>query len=165
MAGQNKNQKEPGILAPGTAAPPFTLPDENGQAVSLQDYAGKRIILYFYPKDGTPGCTKEACSLRDANQDILATGAVILGISADTPESHRRFKENHRLPFPLLSDQEKGVCRAYGASSAKKILGKTVPGLRRITYIIDEKGMIEKAYPRVKPAAHPQELLDYLSPP
>lgn len=141
------------------AAPTFTLPDNNGAEHSLADYSGKWIVLYFYPKDDTPGCTIEACSLRDARDDIAALGAEIIGVSKDDASSHDKFKEKYTLNFTLLSDSQLGVMRAYGAWG-KKQFGQE--GVLRKTFIIDPSGQVVKVYGRVTPIGHGQQIIDEL---
>ncbi|MCX7986050.1 MAG: thioredoxin-dependent thiol peroxidase [Bacteroidales bacterium] len=126
----------------GNTAPDIQLPDQNGNIVSLRDYAGKKIILYFYPKDDTPGCTAEACSFRDNYQSLLSKGFVIIGISADDTESHKKFAEKYKLPFPLVADPERKVIKAYGAWGEKVLYGKRSEGILRKTFVIDEQGKI-----------------------
>lgn len=150
------------MLAEGTKAPDFTLPDEEGIEVSLSSFRGKKVVLYFYPKDNTPGCTKEACSFRDVYDEILALGAVVIGMSADSRKSHTSFKNKFDLPFYLLSDPDKKVLELYEAIGEKKMYGKTYRGILRSTYIIDEEGTIIKAYPKVKPDDHAAEVLEAL---
>lgn len=150
------------MLNVGDKAPDFTLQNQDGETVSLKDFAGKRVIVYFYPKDDTPGCTKEACSIRDNFPALAEKDAVVLGISADSVESHKRFKEKFDLPFTLLSDPEKEVIRAYGAWGTKKMYGKEYEGIMRYTYIIGADGTVEKAFEKVKTAQHGEELLGVL---
>ena len=150
------------MLEVGTKAPDFTLPDENGEQVSLSDFAGKKVIVYFYPKDNTPGCTKEACSIRDSFPAITERNSVVLGISADSVESHKKFKEKNNLPFTLLSDPEKEVIKAYGAWGTKKMYGKEYEGIMRYTYVIGSDGTVEKTFGKVKTAQHGEELLGVL---
>jgi len=150
------------MLAEGTKAPDFTLPDEEGNDVSLSSFRGKKVVLYFYPKDNTPGCTKEACSFRDVYDEILDRGAVVIGMSADSQKSHTNFKSKFNLPFYLLSDPDRKVLELYEAIGEKKMYGKVYQGILRSTYIIDEEGIIIKAYPTVKPADHAAEVLEAL---
>ena len=150
------------MLQEGKKAPAFTLEDDRGQKVKLSQFAGKKVVLYFYPRDNTPGCTKEACAFRDIYDDILAAGAVVIGISSDSAASHGRFREKFGLPFFLLADTEKDILKKYGAWGEKKMYGKVSEGTLRITYIIDEKGVIVKAYPKVKPEEHGKEILEFL---
>ncbi len=150
------------MINEGTKAPDFTLPDETGDNVSLSSFRGKKVVLYFYPRDNTPGCTKEACSFRDAYGEITAKGAVVIGISADSPDSHGKFKLKFGLPFYLLSDTEKTVIQEYGAWGEKNMYGKTTMGVIRSTFIIDEEGTVARVFPKVKPDEHADEILKYL---
>ena len=150
------------MLKEGDQAPNFTLKNEQDQDITLEYFKGKKVILYFYPKDNTPGCTKEACSFRDVYDDILATDAVVIGVSKDNASSHQRFKDKHDLPFYLLSDPENTVIESYGAWQEKKMFGKTYMGIVRCTFIIDENGIIIKTYPKVKPNEHGEEVLKIL---
>lgn len=150
------------MLKEGDRAPQFTLTDEYGNKVGLSDFAGKKVVVYFYPKDDTPGCTKEACSFRDNYDAILAKGAVVIGISADSESSHGKFKVKFDLPFYLLSDPEKVAIQGFGAWGEKSMYGKTYEGILRSTFVIDEKGSIIKAWPKVSPADHALEVLEVL---
>ncbi len=150
------------MLETGTAAPDFTLPSDGGGEVSLSDYRGKKVVLYFYPKDDTPGCTTEACNFRDDYSRIIAAGAAVLGISPDEVKSHDKFKLKFNLPFALLSDPEHRVAELYGAWGEKKMYGKTYMGIIRATFIIDEDGVIIKVFPKVKVKNHSQEVLEFL---
>jgi peroxiredoxin Q/BCP len=150
------------MLQEGSQAPDFTLPDENGSEVSLSQFRGKKVVLYFYPKDNTPGCTKEACSFRDNYDAILDKGAVVIGVSADSAKSHQNFKSKYELPFYLLSDPEKGTIQQYEAWGEKKMYGKSYEGVIRSTYVIDEEGRIARVFPKVKPAEHASEVLSVL---
>ena len=150
------------MLETGTKAPDFTLPDENGNMVTLSSFAGKKVILYFYPKDNTPGCTKEACSLRDTIADLAKLNAVVIGISPDSSASHTKFKEKHNLPFTLLSDPEHKIMELYGAYGEKMLYGKKTIGVIRTTYIISEDGSIEKVYKKVNTATHGEDVRKYL---
>ena len=150
------------MLETGTKAPDFTLPDENGNMVTLSSFAGKKVILYFYPKDNTPGCTKEACSLRDTIEDLAKLNAVVIGISPDSSASHTKFKEKHNLPFTLLSDPEHKIMELYGAYGEKMLYGKKTIGVIRTTYIISEDGIIEKVYKKVNTATHGEDVRKYL---
>ncbi len=144
----------------GKAAPAFTLTDAKGKRVSLADFAGKHVVLYFYPKDDTPGCTKEACGFRDAWADLRRRGVVVLGVSADSEASHRKFAEKYRLPFPLLSDPERKVMTKYGAYGEKVMYGKKTMGTIRSTVWIGPDGTVRKHWRRVAKAdAHPAEVL------
>ncbi|MCX8024501.1 MAG: thioredoxin-dependent thiol peroxidase [Thermanaerothrix sp.] len=140
-------------------APDFTLPDETGTPRSLREFRGKPVVLYFYPKDDTPGCTKEACSFRDDYQVYSEAGVVILGVSPDSPASHARFKQKYNLPFTLLSDEDHQVCRLYGVWGKKKFMGREYEGVLRTTFLIDENGLIKKIFPNVKPEGHSAEVL------
>ncbi|HZP43178.1 MAG TPA: peroxiredoxin [Candidatus Binatia bacterium] len=147
----------------GKAAPPFTLKDARGKDVSLADFAGRHVILYFYPKDDTPGCTKEACGFRDAWKEIGRLDAVVLGVSADGEESHRKFAAKYKLPFPLLSDPERKVMKAYGAYGEKMLYGKRTVGVIRSTVWIGPDGTVRKHWARVASAAeHPEQVLEAL---
>lgn len=150
------------LLEIGTNAPDFTLPDQNGDMHSLSDYRGKKVILYFYPKDNTPGCTKQACGFGDLYPQISEKGAVVLGVSKDSVASHKKFEEKFGLPFTLLSDPELSVIEAYGVWQEKKNYGKVYMGVARTTYLIDENGVIEKVVKSVKAAENPQQMLNML---
>ena len=146
-------------LTPGDKAPHFSLPAFTGGTISLSEAAGRKVVIYFYPKDDTPGCVKEACGFRDANEELRAVGVEVLGVSADGLKSHRRFVEKYRLNFPLLSDEEKTVSTAYGAWGEKTAWGKKTVGMRRMTFLIDEEGMIQKVWPKARPDGHAEEVL------
>ena len=150
------------MLQKGDKAPQFTLKDDEEREVSLSDFAGKTIVVYFYPKDNTPGCTKEACAFRDVYDDILAQGGVVLGISADSAKSHANFKKKFDLPFHLLSDPEKEVIQSYGAWGKKKNYGREYMGLIRSTFVVGPDGTILKVFPKVKPDDHAAEILELL---
>lgn len=150
------------MLEVGTKAPDFTLPDKDGNLVSLSDFAGKKVILYFYPRDNTPGCTRQAQAFATANQTFADKGVVVIGISKDSQGSHLKFTQKFDLPFLLLSDVEHTVLEVYDVWQEKKLYGKVSMGVVRSTYLIDETGTIEKAMPKVKPDTNAQELLDYL---
>ena len=147
------------MLPIGTQAPAFTLPDQNGTVRSLSDYRGSKVVLYFYPKDMTPGCTKQACGFADLYPQFREKGAVVLGVSRDSVQSHKKFEEKYGLPFPLLSDPEKRVIQAYGVWQEKKNYGKVTMGVVRTTYLIDEDGIIVKAFSAVKAAENPAQML------
>ncbi len=147
------------MVAVGEAAPDFTLETDEEKRVSLKDYRGRKVVLYFYPKDGTPGCTTEALEFKDIAKDLAKEGAVILGISKDSFKSHQKFKEKHQLPFTLLSDPESKVLNAYGVWKEKVLYGKKFMGTERTTFLIDEKGIIRKIYSKVKPEGHAQMCL------
>ena len=149
------------MLEIGTRAPDFTLPDKNGAPVSLSDFRGKRVVLYFYPKDNTPGCTRQACAFAQRHDAFGARNAVVIGVSKDTAASHLKFAEKYHLPF-LLSDPEHQVIQTYGAWQEKKLYGKVSMGTVRCTYLIDEEGVIVKAMPKVKPDTNAEELLAFL---
>lgn len=150
------------MLDINTAAPSFTLPDKDGNPVSLSDFAGKKVILYFYPKDNTPGCTRQACAFAAAYNDFKQIDAVVIGISKDSAASHQKFAAKHELPFILLADTELEAIKAYDVWQEKKMCGKVSMGVVRTTYIIDEQGNIEKVMPKVKPDTNAAEILAYL---
>jgi peroxiredoxin Q/BCP len=151
------------MLTEGTLAPDFTLPSDGGDKVTLSDYRGKKVVLYFYPKDDTPGCTTEACNFRDDYSEIIAAGAVVLGVSPDSVNSHDKFKLKFELPFALLSDPDHRVAEMYGAWGEKKMYGRTYMGILRSTFVIDEEGKIIKVFPKVKVKDHSQEVLAVLT--
>ena len=151
------------MLEVGTKAPDFTLPDQNGNMHSLSDYRGKKIILYFYPKDNTPGCTKQACGFAERYPQFIEKGAVVLGISKDSVASHKKFEEKYGLPFTILSDPELKVIQAYDVWKEKMNYGKLSMGVVRTTYLIDEEGKIAKAFDKVKAADNPEQMLGELS--
>ena len=151
------------MLEVGTKAPDFTLPDQNGDLHSLSEYKGKKIILYFYPKDNTPGCTKQACGFAERYPQFIEKGAVVLGISKDSVASHKKFEEKYGLPFTLLADPELVAIQAYDVWQEKKNYGKTYMGVVRTTYLIDEEGKIAKAFDKVKAADNPEQMLGELS--
>ena len=150
------------MLAIGTKAPEFTLPDQNGEMRSLSDYKGQKIIMYFYPKDMTSGCTKQACAFSELYPQFREKGAVVLGVSKDSVASHKRFEEKYGLPFVLLSDTERTVIEAYDVWKEKKLYGKESYGVVRTTYLIYEDGVIEKAFDKVKAADNPAQMLGAL---
>ena len=150
------------MLEKGTKAPDFTLFDKDGNEVSLSDFSGKKIVLYFYPKDNTPGCTRQACAFAESFENFKELDAVVIGISKDSVSSHVKFAEKYSLPFVLLSDPEHKVIEAFGAWQEKKNYGKTYFGTVRSTFIIDENGIIEKVMPKVKPDTNAAEILEYL---
>jgi len=147
------------MLKEGMMAPDFRLPADGGGEVSLSDFRGKKVVLYFYPKDDTPGCTTEACNFRDDYSQILAAGAAVVGVSPDTVKSHDKFKVKYSLPFALLSDPDHQVAETYGAWGEKKMYGKTYEGILRSTFVIDEEGKIRKVFANVKPKNHSEEVL------
>ncbi len=150
------------MLEVGTKAPNFTLQDQDGNAVSLSDFAGKKVVLYFYPKDSTPGCTRQACAFAGAYAAFQTLDAVVIGVSKDSTASHQKFAEKNNLPFILLSDPERVAIEAYGVWQEKKLYGKVSMGVVRSTYIIDKNGVIEKVMPKVKPDTNAGEILEYL---
>jgi peroxiredoxin Q/BCP len=150
------------MLSTGEKAPEFTLPDSNGSPVQLKDFRGKNVVLYFYPRDLTPGCTKQACSFNDALGSIRKRGAVVLGVSADTVESHKKFADKHGLQFPLLSDTEKKVIKSFGVWQKKSLYGRSFMGIVRTTFVIDAKGIIRAVFPKVKVDGHADEILKSL---
>ena len=150
------------MLEIGTKAPDFTLPDQDGNPVSLHDFLGKKVVLYFYPRDNTAGCTKQACAFAEKHPDFQALDAVVIGISKDTVASHRKFADKYSLPFLLLADPELGVLQSYGVWQEKKLYGKVSMGVVRSSYLIDETGIIRGALPKVKPDANAQQMLELL---
>lgn len=145
-------------LKEGQKAPAFDGVDQDNQKIKLSDFSGKKVILYFYPKDNTPGCTAEACNLRDNYEDLLKKGFKVIGISPDNAKSHKGFAGKYSLPFPLIADPEKKILTTYGAWGEKKMYGKTVTGVLRTTFIIDEKGIIERIIPKVDTAQHTEQI-------
>lgn len=148
------------MLQIGAKAPDFSLPDQNGKIHSLKDYAGKKVILYFYPKDNTSGCTKQACGFSERMPLFSEKGAVVLGISKDSVASHKKFEENYGLKFTILSDPDKTVIQSYDVWKEKKLYGKVSMGVVRTTYLIDENGIIIKAFDKVKAAENPEQMLE-----
>ncbi len=148
------------MLETGSMAPDFELPDQNGNIHRLSDYRGKKVILYFYPKDNTSGCTKQACGFGERYPQFTEKGAVVLGVSKDSVSSHKKFEQNYNLPFTLLSDTNLDVIKAYGIWQEKKNYGKVTMGVVRSTYLIDENGVIVKAMSAVKAADNPQQMLE-----
>lgn len=146
-------------LKEGDKAPEFTVATNGGGKVSLPDFKGKNVILYFYPKDDTPGCTKEACAFRDHWDDFKKAGAVVLGVSTDKVKSHDKFVEKYKLPFTLLADEDKSIVQAYGVWGPKTFMGVKYTGTSRVTFLIGPDGKIKKIWPKVKPAEHAQEVL------
>ena len=149
-------------LNTGVSAPDFNLLDDTSVARKLSAYRGKPVILYFYPKDDTPGCTKEACNFRDDYSAYEKAGVTILGVSADSPQSHAKFKAKFQLPFPLLADEDHGVCDRYGVWGPKKFMGREYEGVSRTTYLIDADGNIARVFENVRPAEHSAELIEAL---
>lgn len=149
-------------LAAGDAAPDFELRDQDGAVHRLADYRGRTVVLYFYPRDETPGCTIEACSFRDAHEEIAAEGAVVLGVSRDDAESHRGFREHHGLPFPLLVDEDARVASAYGAWGEKVLYGRRSVGMTRSTFVVGSDGLLTKVWKRARAAGHGEAVLGVL---
>ena len=143
----------------GKAAPGFSLPDQDGKMHALKDYAGKWVLLYFYPKDDTPGCTIEACTIRDQFKDFKKIGAEVIGISTDSVKSHKKFALAYELPFTLLADENKEMVGEYGVFGEKKFMGRTYMGVSRTSFLVDPKGKIAKVYEKVKPLAHATEVI------
>jgi peroxiredoxin Q/BCP len=150
-------------ISAGIPAPDFTLPDETGKLRKLSDYRGKPVVLYFYPKDDTPGCTTEACNFRNDYSQYENAGVVILGVSPDSPKKHAKFKAKYHLPFTLLADEEHKVCEQYGVWGPKKFMGREYEGVYRTTFLIDAAGQIVKVFENVKPDEHSAEVLAALS--
>lgn len=151
------------MLETGTKAPDFSLPDQDGVMHSLSRYRGKKVILYFYPRDNTPGCTKQACGFRDLYPQFTEKGAFVSGVSKDSVASHKKFQEKYQLSFPILSDTELQVIQAYDVWKEKKLYGKVSMGVVRTTYLIDENGIISKAFGKVKAAQNPEQMLEELN--
>jgi len=147
-------------ISSGMPAPDFALPDENGTLRRLSDFRGRRVVLYFYPKDDTPGCTTEACNFRDDYSAYEKAGVVLLGVSPDTVKSHAKFKQKYDLPFPLLADPEHKVCELYGVWGKKKFMGREYDGVLRTTFLIGPDGIVQKVFENVKPAQHSREVLE-----
>ena len=150
------------MLEIGMNAPDFTLTDKDGNSVSLSNFLGKKVVLYFYPRDNTPGCTRQACAFAAAYEDFKANDVVVIGISKDSVASHQKFAQKHNLPFVLLSDPELQAIQAYNVWQEKKLYGKVSMGVVRTTFIIDEQGCIERVMPKVKPDTNAAEILAYL---
>jgi len=151
------------MVKEGTTAPAFKTKDDNGEDVSLKDFKGQKVVLYFYPKDDTPGCTKEACSFRDAYSKFKKQGIKLLGVSPDSEASHQKFITKYKLPFTLLADRDHAIAEAYGVWGEKKFMGRTYMGVLRTTFLIDEKGKIKKVFEKVKPEDHATEVLEAFS--
>ena len=147
------------VVEQGRPAPTFTLPDQSGEEVSLEFFRGKPVVLYFYPKDDTPGCTAQACGIRDVWGELQRKGAVVLGVSPDSPRKHVNFREKYGLPFTLLSDEEHSVAEQYGTWVEKRMYGKTYIGMERSTFVIDAEGNVAKVMRKVKPAEHAEDVL------
>jgi peroxiredoxin Q/BCP len=148
------------MLKEGSVAPDFKTTNTNGETVRLKDLRGQKVVLYFYPKDDTPGCTKEACSFRDAFADFKKRGIEVLGVSTDSEASHQKFTAKYKLPFTLLADTDHSIADAYGVYGEKKFMGRTYMGVKRMTFLIDEKGKIAKIFEKVKVDEHAREVLD-----
>ena len=146
-------------LKEGDKAPDFTVHDGEGKTVRLKDLRGKKVVLYFYPKDDTPGCTKEACSFRDSFAKFKKRGIEVLGVSFDSETKHKKFAQKFGLPFRLLADTDRAIAEAYGTYGEKKFMGRTYMGIHRVTFLIDEKGKIKKIFNKVKPEEHAEEVL------
>jgi peroxiredoxin Q/BCP len=151
------------IIEIGDSAPDFNLLSDKNENISLADLRGKKIILYFYPKDDTPGCTKEACDFRDNLQQFASSNTEVIGVSKDSPEKHQKFKQKYSLPFTLLADSNADVCEAYGVIDKKSLFGKTFLGIKRSTFLIDEQGKIRKIWRNVKVKGHTEQVLDELN--
>lgn len=147
-------------LTAGDTAPYFTGTDQNGNEIKMDDFRGKKIALYFYPKDNTPGCTTQACNLRDNYQDLQKAGYQVIGVSADSVKSHKKFEEKYDLPFPLIADTDKKIIEDYGVWGPKKFMGKKYDGIHRITFLIGETGKIEKSIDKVKTKSHTEQILE-----
>jgi len=150
------------MLETGIKAPEFSLPDKDGNIVKLSDFLGKKVVLYFYPKDNTPGCSRQACAFAGAYEGFKAKDVAVIGVSKDSTASHQKFADKYNLPFILLSDPERQAIEAYDVWKEKKLYGKVSFGVERSTYIIDEQGYIEKAMPKVKPDTNAEDILSYL---
>jgi peroxiredoxin Q/BCP len=150
-------------LAIGDMAPDFSLETDSGTTVTLGELKGKKVLLFFYPKDNTPGCTKEACDFRDNFSQFTQRGVLVFGISRDTAKAHSKFKEKHQLPFPLLVDTNGDVCEAYGVINKKSLFGNTFLGIQRSTFLIDENGKIRAIWRKVKVSGHAEQILDELN--
>lgn len=148
------------MLKEGSTAPAFKTTNADGEMVTLKDLRGKKVVLYFYPKDDTPGCTKEACSFRDAFAQFKKRGITVLGVSPDSEASHKKFATKYKLPFTLLADTDKSISEAYGVYGEKKFMGRTYMGVHRTTFLIDERGKIKKVFQKVKPDEHASEVLE-----
>lgn len=154
------NLKKLKTLEIGDKAPDFQGKDQNGQDISLSNFTGKKLVLYFYPKDNTPGCTAEACNLRDNYDEFLKKGYAVVGVSADSKESHRKFADKYNLPFPLIADTDKKILKSYNAWGEKKLYGRTYEGILRMTFVISEEGKIEQIIKKVKTNDHSRQIFD-----
>jgi len=148
------------MIKEGSTAPAFKTTDANGETVNLKDYRGQKVVLYFYPKDDTPGCSKEACSFRDSFSKFKKQGIAVLGVSPDSEASHKKFAAKYKLPFTLLADKDRSISETYGVYGEKKFMGRTYMGVHRTTFLIDEKGKIKKVFEKVKPDEHASEVLE-----
>jgi peroxiredoxin Q/BCP len=151
------------LIEPGKKAPAFALKDQTGKTRRLSDFAGRPVILYFYPKDDTPGCTREACAFRDTQAKLKKAGALVFGVSPDSVSSHDKFRAKYKLNFPLLADADKAVAKKYGAYGEKVMYGKKVTGMIRSTFVIDGEGIVRKVFPRVRVDGHADQVLEALS--
>lgn len=151
------------MLKAGDKAPPFSLPSDTGESIALQDLKGKPVVLYFYPKDDTSGCTVEACEFRDSWREVKKSGAVVLGVSPDSADSHQKFRTKYSLPFPLLADEGHKVAEVYGAWGEKSMYGRTYQGILRTTFLIGKDGRIARVFEKVKPKGHAAEVLAALN--
>lgn len=151
------------MIEKGAPAPDFILPDDTGREVSLSSFRGKTVVLYFYPKDDTPGCTAEACGFKDVYDEILASGAAVIGVSPDTPKRHGAFREKYGLPFVLLADPERTAIGAYGAWGEKSMYGKKYEGVLRSTFVIGRDGTVLEVFPKVSPKGHGPQILEFLT--
>lgn len=155
-------KRESAYPRPGTRAPAFTAPASDGRTVKLSDFKGRIVVLYFYPKDNTSGCTKEACGFRDAHTALTRAGIIVLGVSPDSVASHEKFIARHDLPFLLLADEDKRICEKYGVWQEKSMYGRKYMGVARTTFVIDQQGKIAHVFEKVKPAGHDQEVLAWV---
>ncbi len=147
------------MIEVGTKAPDFSLPDADGKLHELKEFRGRRLVIYFYPRDDTPGCTTEACGIRDLHGEIRKTGAAVIGVSGDSEASHLKFRDKYSLPFLLLSDPEKRLMKAFGSWGEKKMYGKVTFGIIRSTFIVDETGVVRKVFPKVTPVGHAEAIV------
>jgi peroxiredoxin Q/BCP len=150
------------VVKEGQKAPDFTLSTDEGKEISLKDFRGQKVVLYFYPKDDTPGCTREACAFRDSQALIKKAGAVVLGVSPDSVVSHGKFRKKYHLSFPLLADPEKSIAKKYGAFGEKVLYGKKMVGMIRSTFVIDGEGVVRKVFPKVRVDGHSEKVLETL---
>jgi peroxiredoxin Q/BCP len=150
------------LLSVGDKAPAFTAKDQDGKTVKLSDFKGRKVVLYFYPKDDTPGCTTEACGLRDDYGELTRRGVAVLGVSTDTEASHRKFADKYDLPFTLLADPDRKLVEAYGVWGEKKLYGRAYMGTHRVTYLVDERGRVAEVWPKVSPKTHAADILERL---